>query len=253
MKNLFAPALLLVPALAGAATPASSPVSAAEKAAAQAITENVLRGHVRFLASDLLEGRAPASRGEVIALQYVQAQMEALGLEPGAPGGGWIQKVPLVGIVGNVPQKTIVTKGSEKVDFTRLDDYVAFSGTQKPQSSISGAEVVCVGYGIVAPEFQCDDYKDVDVKGKVLLMMNNDPESDPNLFAGKTRLWYGRWDYKYLMAAKRGAAGAILIHTTPSAAYPWHVVKNSWGGEQFELPDDGSPRVQIRMWAEEEL
>jgi hypothetical protein len=252
MKNLLAPALLLVPALAGAATPESSPVSAAEKAAAQAITENVLRGHVRFLASDLLEGRAPASRGEVIALQYVQAQMEALGLEPGAPGGGWIQKVPLVGIVGNVPQKTAVTKGSEKVEFTRLDDYVAFSGTQKPQSSISGAEVVFVGYGIVAPEFQWDDYKDVDVKGKVLLMMNNDPEDDPKLFAGKTRLWYGRWDYKYMIAAQKGAVGAFIIHTQPSAGYPWQVVTSSWSRERFELPYEGEPRVEIKGWFTED-
>jgi len=240
MKNLLAPALLLVPALAGAATPESSPVSAAEKAAAQAITENVLRGHVRFLASDLLEGRAPASRGEVIALQYVQAQMEALGLEPGAPGGGWIQKVPLVGIVGNVPQKTTVTKGSEKVDFTRLDDYVAFSGTQKPQSTISGAEVVFVGYGIVAPEFQWDDYKDVDVKGKVLLMMNNDPEDDPKLFAGKTRLWYGRWDYKYMIAAQKGAIGAFIIHTQPSAGYPWQVVTSSWSRGRVTCSDSST-------------
>jgi hypothetical protein len=252
MKSLLLPAFLLVPALAGAATPESSPVSAAEKTAAQAITENVLRGHVRFLASDLLEGRAPASRGEVIAMQYVEAQMEALGLEPGAPGGGWIQKVPLVGIVGNVPQKTTVTKGSEKAEFTRLDDYVAFSGTQKPQSSISGAEVVFVGYGIVAPEFQWDDYKDVDVKGKVLLMMNNDPEDDPKLFAGKTRLWYGRWDYKYMIAAQKGAVGAFIIHTQPSAGYPWQVVTSSWSRERFELPYEGEPRVDIKGWFTED-
>ena len=244
--------LFLVPALAGAATPESSPISAAEKTAAQAITENVLSGHVRFLASDLLEGRAPASRGEVIAMQYVQAQMEALGLEPGAPGGGWIQKVPLVGIVGNVPQKTSIAKGSEKVELTRLDDYVAFSGTQKPQSSISGAEVVFVGYGIVAPEFQWDDYKDVDVKGKVLLMMNNDPEDDPKLFAGKTRLWYGRWDYKYMIAAQKGAVGAFIIHTQPSAGYPWQVVTSSWSRERFELPYEGEPRVEIKGWFTED-
>ena len=105
---------------------------------------------------------------------------------------------------------------------------------------MSDAEIVFVGYGIVAPEYRWDDYKDVDVKGKVLLMMNNDPENDPNLFAGRTRLWYGRWDYKYLMAAKKGAAGVIIIHTTHSAGYAWQVVQTSWAGEQFELPDDGS-------------
>lgn len=246
-------ALFLVPALAQAASPASSfVVSPAEKTAAQAITENVIRGHVRFLASDLLEGRAPASRGDVLAQQYVQAQMEGLGLEPGAPGGGWIQKVPLVGIVGNVPQKTTLARGGQKVDLTRIDDYVAFSGTQKPQSNIPGAEVVFVGYGIVAPEFQWDDYKDVDVKGKVLLMMNNDPEDDPKLFAGKTRLWYGRWDYKYMIAAKKGAVGAFLIHTQPSAGYPWQVVTSSWSRERFELPYEGEPRVEIKGWFTED-
>ncbi len=244
--------LLLVPALAQGATPASSLVSPAEKKAAEAITENMLRGHVRFLASDTLEGRAPASRGDVLAQQYIQAQMEALGLEPGAPGGAWLQKVPLVGIVGNVPQKTTLAKGSQTVDFTRLDDYVAFSGTQKPQSSISSAEVVFVGYGIVAPEFQWDDYKDVDVKGKVLLMMNNDPEDDPKLFGGKTRLWYGRWDYKYMIAAQKGAIGAFLIHTQPSAGYPWQVVTSSWSRERFELPYEGEPRVEIKGWFTED-
>ena len=244
--------LLLVPTLAQAATPAASVVSPAEKTAAKAITEDVLRGHVRFLGSDLLEGRAPASRGEVIALEYIQAQMEGLGLEPGAPGGGWLQKVPLVGIVGKVPQKTTVTKGAEKVELTRIDDYVAFSGTQKPQSNVSGAEVVFVGYGIVAPEFQWDDYKDVDVKGKVLLMMNNDPEDDPKLFGGKTRLWYGRWDYKYMIAAKKGAIGAFLIHTQPSAGYPWQVVTSSWSRERFELPYEGEPRVEIKGWFTED-
>jgi hypothetical protein len=251
MNKAFA--LLLVQALAQAATPAaSSVVSPAEKTAAQAITENVLRGHTRFLASDLLEGRAPASRGDVLAQQYIQTQLEGLGLEPGAPGGGWLQKVPLVGIVGNVPQKTTAVKGSQKVEFTKMDDYVAFSGPQKPQSSIPGAELVFVGYGIVAPEFQWDDYKDVDVKGKVLLMMNNDPEDDPKLFAGKTRLWYGRWDYKYMIAAQKGAVGAFIIHTQPSAGYPWQVVQSSWSRERFELPYEGEPRVEIKGWFTED-
>ena len=251
MKKVLA--LLLLPALARAAGPAAtSVVSPAEKTAAQAITEDVIRGHVRFLASDLLEGRAPASRGDLLAQQYVQAQMETLGLEPGAPGGGWLQKVPLVGIVGNVPQKTTVAKGDRKVELTKLDDYVAFSGTQKPQSTIENSEIVFVGYGIVAPEFQWDDYKDVDVKGKVLLMMNNDPEDDPKLFAGKTRLWYGRWDYKYSIAARKGAVGAFIIHTQPSAGYPWQVVQSSWSRERFELPYEGEPRVEIKGWFTED-
>ena len=251
----FGFSLLLLPALwpaAGAASSSPVIVSSAEKRAAQAITENVIRAHVRFLASDLLEGRAPASRGDLLAQSYVQAQMEALGLVPGAPGGGWIQKVPLVGIVGRVPAKLMVRQSDRSVELTKLDDYVAFSGTQKPESKIDNAEIVFVGYGIVAPEFQWDDYKDVDVKGKILLMMNNDPEDDPNIFGGKTRLWYGRWDYKYAIAARKGAVGAFIIHTQPSAGYPWQVVQSSWSRERFELPYEGEPRVEIKGWFTED-
>ncbi|HMA17105.1 MAG TPA: M28 family peptidase, partial [Thermoanaerobaculia bacterium] len=244
--------LLLPPALLAAAPPPTVSLTPGEKAAAKAITEDVIRGHVRFLGSDLLEGRAPASRGDVLAQQYIQAQMEGLGLQPGAPGGGWIQKVPLVGITGTIPERLTVEKAGRTVDFKTMDDYVAFSGTQKRESRIDKAEFVFVGYGIVAPEFQWDDYKDVDVKGKVVLMMNNDPEDDPKLFAGKTRLWYGRWDYKYMMAGRKGAVGAFIIHTQPSAGYPWQVVRTSWSGEHFELPYGGEPRAEIKGWFTED-
>jgi peptidase M28-like protein len=252
MKNAFALLLLLPSAFAAAAAPAAGTLTPAEKSAAAAITEDVIRGHVRFLSSDLLEGRAPASRGDVLAQQYIQAQMESLGLEPGAPGGVWIQKVPLVGINGRIPEKVSVAKGGQALDFKKMDDFVAFSGTQKPESKIVKAEIVFVGYGIVAPEYQWDDYKDVDVKGKVLLMMNNDPEDDPKLFGGKTRLWYGRWDYKYMIAAQKGAVGAFIIHTEPSAGYKWQVVQSSWSRERFELPYEGEPRVEIKGWFTEE-
>src|SRR6266540_1965560 len=221
--------------------------------AAARITEEVIRAHTKFLASDMLEGRGPATRGDSLAEAYIQSQMEAMGLKPGAPGGGWIQKVPLVGVKASFSGPAVFRSERGSAEGVPGDNLVAFSGVQKPTAKIEDAEIVFVGYGIVAPEFQWDDYKDADLSGKVLLMMNNDPENDPSLFAGRTRLWYGRWDYKYLMAAKKGAAGAILIHTTPSAGYPWHVVKNSWAGENFELPDDGSPRVQIKMWVTEEL
>ena len=138
--------LMLLPSIAHAAAPApTSPVSPAERTAAKAITEDALRGHVRFLSSDLLEGRAPASRGDRLAQEYIQAQMEALGLEPGAPGGTWLQKVSLVGIVGTVPAKLSLAKGSGKLDLANTADYVAFSGTQKPESKVEKAEVVFVG------------------------------------------------------------------------------------------------------------
>jgi Zn-dependent M28 family amino/carboxypeptidase len=133
-----------------------------------------------------------------------------------------------------------------------MADFIAMSQVEKPSVSIDAREVVFVGYGIVAPEYGWDDYKGADLKGKVLVFMNNDPEDDPAIFAGKTRLYYGRWDYKYEMAARRGAAGAIILHTTPSAGYPWQVVQTSWGNENFSLPGEGERDVPVRMWITEE-
>jgi len=253
LSRLLASALLLASTLAAGRPPAGSGNTPEVRRAAGKITEEILTAHTKFLASDLLEGRGPATRGDSLAEAYIQSQMEVMGLKPGAPGGGWIQKVPLVGVKASFSGPAVFRSEHGSAEGVPGNNLVAFSGVQKPEAKIEDAEIVFVGYGIVAPEYQWDDYKNADLSGKVLLMMNNDPENDPNLFAGKTRLWYGRWDYKYLIAAKKGAAGAILIHTTPSAGYPWHVVKNSWAGENFELPDDNSPRVQIKMWATEEL
>ncbi|MGB5257236.1 MAG: M28 family peptidase, partial [Woeseiaceae bacterium] len=132
------------------------------------------------------------------------------------------------------------------------DEFIVGSGVQQERATVEGAEVVFVGYGIQAPEYDWDDYKGVDLKGKVLLMMNNDPDWDPELFAGETRLWYGRWDYKYLSAARQGAVGAIIIHTSPSAGYPFQVVQTSWTGVQFELPAGDEPRSQINSWVTED-
>jgi Zn-dependent M28 family amino/carboxypeptidase len=235
---------------AAAATPAT--VTPAEKTAAQAIRPELLRAHVRFLAHDLLEGRGPASRGDQLAQAYVAAQMEALGLEPAGPGGSWFQPFDIIGITTHAPEVLSVTKGGEKVDLRFRDDYIGASGVQQPEARLEDAEIVFVGYGIVAPEYGWDDFKGQDLKGKVLLVMNNDPEDDPALFAGKTRLYYGRWGYKYEQAARVGAAGAIIIHTTPSAGYGWQVVQTSWTGEQFELPDEGGPRVQLKSWVTED-
>ncbi|HEY3351070.1 MAG TPA: M28 family peptidase [Thermoanaerobaculia bacterium] len=231
-------------------------VTPAQKDAAGRITAGGLKADIRFLSSDLLEGRGPASRGDALAEAYIQARLEAVGLAPGAPGGGWIQKVPLVGIRPAYAGPAAFASPKGTAAGVLGENFVAVAGDQKAASRIENAEIVFVGYGIVAPEYTWDDYKGADLKGKVLLMMNNDPEgtpAEPNLFAGKTRLWYGRWDYKYLMAARAGAAGAIIIHTTPSAGYGWQVIQTSWKGELFELPDDGSPRVAMKMWATDEL
>lgn len=222
------------------------------RAAADAsITVSRLKGHTRFLASDLLEGRGPATRGDELAQAYIAAQFESFGLQPGAPDGSYIQKVDIVGIRTTTPDALVFRKGEATLSVPK-QDFVAFSGVEAATSGFENAEVVFVGYGIVAPEYGWDDYKGLDVKGKVLLMMNNDPESDPALFKGKTRLYYGRWDYKYEMAAAKGAVGAIIIHTTPSAGYGFSVVQNSWSGELFSLAGESGPRVQAKMWATED-
>ena len=227
-------------------------LSATEKAAAARLgTEDVLP-HIRFLSDDLLEGRAPGSRGEKLASRYIAAQLEAAGLEPAGEGGSFFQKVPLMGITPTLPATVEFRGGGKTVALRTPSELVIMSGNQGASGRIAGAEVVFVGYGIVAPEHQWDDYKDVDVKGKVVLVMNNDPERDPKLFEGKRRLWYGRWDYKYLQAARKGAAGAIIIHTTPSAGYPWQVVESSNTAERFELPAGNEPRLVAKMWATEE-
>jgi Zn-dependent M28 family amino/carboxypeptidase len=157
-----------------------------------------------------------------------------------------------VGITSHNPAVATVSRGGEKIDLTYKDDYIAFSGVAAPEARLDEAEIVFVGYGIVAPEYQWDDYKGADLKGKVLLMMNNDPSNDPKLFAGPTRLYYGRWTYKYEIAARQGAAGAIIIHTEPSAGYKWQVVTSSWSGENFSLPTEEGPRVQVKGWTTEE-
>jgi Zn-dependent M28 family amino/carboxypeptidase len=230
---------------------AAAPVTSAPPTS-PAITAERLRGHVRFLSSDLLEGRGPASRGDMLTQQYLAAQMEMAGLQPGAPDGTFFQPFDIVGITTHVPETVTVSGGTSTLALKRHDEFVGVSGVAAPEARVEDAEIVFAGYGIVAPEYRWNDFKDVDLKGKVLLVMNNDPEKDPALFAGKTRLYYGRWDYKYETGAKTGAAAVIIIHTTPSAGYPWQVVQTSWSGEQFELPKSGEPTLQVQAWVTED-
>lgn len=246
--------LLAAAVLSVAAAPAVQPAAftPAENAAAERIRPEAIRAHTRALADDLLEGRGTASHGERLAQLYIATQMERMGLEPAAPGGGWLQPFEVVGISSANPEVVRFGSGGKTVELRAREDYVAFSGVAEPEARVAGAEVVFAGYGIVAPEYGWDDYKGTDVKGKVVLLMNNDPEDDPSLFAGKTRLYYGRWDYKYDTAARHGAAAAVIIHTTPSAGYPWTVVQSSWSGEQFSLPAEGGPQLQVKAWATEE-
>jgi Zn-dependent M28 family amino/carboxypeptidase len=247
---------LLVLALAlalplGGATAADVRPTSAEVAASRAITPALLRADVKFVSSDLTEGRAPGTRGDAIARTFIASQLEGLGLEPAAPEGGFMQKVPLVGVDTKVkaPPRFEGAKGSLVL---QPQEFVANVGQPKEAVALDGAEVIFVGYGIVAPEYAWDDYAGANVRGKIVLVMNDDPSDDPNLFAGKTRLYYGRWTYKYEEAARHGALGAIIIHTTPSAAYPWSVVQTSWAGPQFDLPDDPDPRLEARFWTTED-
>jgi len=227
------------------------PVSA-EQVAEQTITADLMRDYVRELSDDKYEGRGPGSRGDSSARQYLVAEMEKLGLEPAAADGSWEQTFSLVGLTSDQPLEWNFSNEDESLILEQWDDFIVSSGVQAERAEVTEAELVFVGYAIQAPEYAWDDFKEVDLEGKVLLIMNNDPDWDPDLFEGETRLWYGRWDYKYLSAARQGAAGAIIIHTQPSAGYPFQVVQTSWTGEQFELEAAGEPRLQVEAWVTED-
>ena len=236
--------LFAVPAYAEEDGPADSQ----QRAALSQITDSSLRAHIRFLASDQLEGRGPGSRGDELAQQYIATQFESMGLLAAAPQGGWSQPVPLVGVLSHAPKALAFQREGQQLELKYFDDFIVASGRPVPRVEVQDAEVVFVGYGITAPEYGWDDFKGMDLRGKILLMMNNDPATDPQLFGGSTRLYYGRWDYKYASAARQGAAGAILIHTDESAGYPYRVVQTSWTGEEFELRDQQGPRTDFKGW-----
>jgi len=218
-------------------------------AAMQSIRPDNIETHVRFLSHDLLEGRGTGQRGGDIAAEYIATQFALYGLKPAGDNGSYLQKVPLAGITPGADTRfSLVRTNGQKLELKPLDEYVAYDQTQQPESNID-AEIVYVGYGIEAPEFNWDDYKGVDVKGKVLLMLVNEPPSDdPKFFAGKALTFYGRWVYKYEEAARKGAVGAILIHKTEMASYPWEVVRNSNSGEKSFLRLDGTPRLKAAAW-----
>jgi Zn-dependent M28 family amino/carboxypeptidase len=224
----------------------------AAEQASQQITADYMRGIVVEISDDRYEGRGPGSRGDAAARTYLAGRMEELGLEPGGEDGSWEQPFDLVGVNATQPDSWTFDGHGKSMAFKQWDQFIAGSGVQETRVEFSDAEIVFVGYGIQAPEYDWDDYKGVDLDGKVLLMMNNDPDWDAELFAGETRLWYGRWDYKYLSAARQGAVGAIIIHTPPSAGYPWQVVQTSWTGVQFELPAGDEPRSQVNAWLTED-
>jgi Zn-dependent M28 family amino/carboxypeptidase len=230
---------------------ATLPPSAA--AAMKSIDPQRIRAHVKFLASDLLEGRGTGQRGGDIAAEYIATELESYGLKPAGDNGTYMQKVPMVGITTE-PSTSIYFLQAGKTQKVKLgDDIVAMDETQNEADDID-ADVVFVGYGIEAPEYQWNDFKDADLRGKILLMFVNEPPSDdPKFFKGKALTYYGRWTYKYEEAARKGAVGVILIHKTDMASYGWDVVKNSWGGERSYLRADGQPKLKLASWVQLEI
>ncbi len=225
--------------------------------ALEAITPDGLLAHIKVLASDEFEGRAPGTKGEELSVKYISDQFKKIGLKPGNPDGTYTQEVPLAGIRGEPKMSFAI--GDTITELKYPDDFVASSARLGPEVRVDNSDVVFVGYGIVAPEYGWDDYKNVDVRGKTLLMLIGDPpvpdpkdpsKLDEKMFKGKAMTYYGRWTYKYEIAAKKGAAAAIIIHETEPAAYTWQVVRSSWARENFELdnPNKNMDAVEARSW-----
>ena len=247
-------ALVVVVAVLFAQDRPGAPRRGAATAAGPALDEirgEQIAAHLKFLSSDLLEGRGPSTRGGQLAADYLAAQLALLGYQPAGERGTYFQDVP---VIESIVDPSFTLSAGTGAPFRYLEDVVAFSGRQEAQVRAAG-DVVFVGHGIVAPEFEWNDYAGVDMRGKIALIMVNDPPAtaqEPQLFGGDALTYYGRWTYKYEEAARQGAAGAILIHTDASATYPWQVVQSSWSGTQYSLPAaPGVPALAMKAWVTE--
>lgn len=250
MKKLSLASLLIL------ASCAPSP-KANLQPALDAIKPDSLLAEIKTLSSDDFEGRKPGSPGEAKTISYMQQEFQQMGLKPGNPDGTYLQNVPLAGITSK-SHPEIAVKG-KKLSLVDKKDYIALSSRYVPQVDVKNSDIVFVGYGVVAPEYGWDDYKNVDVKGKTILMLINDPaipdpadpsKLDDKMFKGAAMTYYGRWTYKYEIASEKGAAAAIIIHETGPAGYPFEVVSGSWGGENFGIqrPDNNAGRVAVEGW-----
>jgi len=226
---------------------------AAEQAMASIDPEKI-RAQVKFLAHDLLEGRGTGQRGGDVAAQYIATQFELLRLKPAADNGTYLQKVPMVGITTEKGSTySLLPAKGEPIVLRSRDDIVAMDETSQASTEID-APIVWIGYGIDAPEYNWNDYKGVDVRGKVLLMLVNEPPSDDvKFFNGRALTYYGRWTYKYEQAARMGAAGVLLVHKTDMASYGWDVVRNSWSGERSYLRIDSAPKLKMASWIQQDI
>ncbi|MEN3339374.1 MAG: hypothetical protein V7647_3050 [Acidobacteriota bacterium] len=232
---------------------ATVPISALPKIEAAPILQ-----HIKVLASDEYEGRAPGTKGEELSVKYIEDQFKQLGLKPGNPDGTYSQKVPLVGITAKETKPLTISKDTRTQTFKWGDQVVAWSKHVAESASLDQSDIVFAGYGVDAPEFDWHDFKDVDVKGKTILVLVNDPavpdpsdpsRLDPKVFGGNAMTYYGRWTYKFEEGARRGAAGIFVIHETGPAGYPFSVVKGNLN-EKFDLitPDKNMNRAAIEGW-----
>jgi Zn-dependent M28 family amino/carboxypeptidase len=241
------PAPLVLPAVPG--------LPEGARAAASSIDPEKIRAHVRYLSLDEFEGRGPGSRGDRLAAEYIATQFALDGLKPAGDHGTWFQQVPLVA-VHTVEDKThfsLLPASGAPVDLAYSTEIVAKDQTGAPSADFD-APIVFVGYGIHAPEYDWDDYQGVDLKGKIALMIVNEPPStDPKFFAGPALTYYGRWTYKYEEASRRGALGVLLIHRTDLAAYGWEVVRNSQAIEKSYLADDPTARLRAAAWIQHDV
>ncbi len=228
---------------------------AGDHAGTPSLSAERLLADISVLAADSLEGRKPGTAGEEKTIAFLTAAFGAAGLEPGNPDGTWVQAVDLVGIT-SAPTATVTVRGAA-LPLTWRDDFVAVSRRTVPEVSVPPSEIVFVGYGVVAPEYGWDDYKDVDVVGKTVLMLVNDPAvtdstgaPDDTMFRGESMTYYGRWTYKYEIATAKGAAAVMVIHEDGPAGYPWEVVRGGWGGERMDLrsADNNAGRVAVEGW-----
>lgn len=213
------------------------------------ISGDKIREHVKYLASDALEGRGVGTKGGRLATEYIASQLKAEGVKPGGDDGTYFQRVPLIGSQTQPDATLTISGGGKNVPLKYVTDWVGTAFSQRPKNDFD-AEAVFVGHGISAPEYGWDDYKGMDLKGKVLVYFTNEPpSSDPNFFAGPALTYYGRWTYKFEEATRRGAVAALIIHTTPTAGYGWGVVSGSWSQEHPELKlKSGEHGLDVAAW-----
>ena len=220
--------------------------------ALESITAQDLANDTKILASDEFEGRAPASNGEVKTVNFLEQEFQKLGLKPGN-GQSFFQEIPMVVITAEPGVRLEIKGGKKSISFASKTDFVALTERVLEEMSLADSEIIFAGYGIVAPEYKWNDYEGLDVRGKTVLVLVNDPgyaTEDPALFSGRTMTYYGRWTYKYEEAARQGAAGIFIVHETGPAAYPWGVVENGWTGPRFNLSreDNNMSRCAVEGW-----